>query len=62
MEFDEITTAITFVIVVALGSGLMLASDMMATDTVLTMVVPSMVVFGLVMVGIGVKFGQYRAS
>lgn len=62
MEFDEVTTAIAFVIVIALGAGLMLASDMMATDTVLMMVVPSMVLFGAVMLGIGVKFGEYRAS
>lgn len=62
MEFNELTTGITFVAIIALGVGGMIATDMMQTDDVLMMVAPSMIAFGAIMLGIGVKFGEYRAT
>lgn len=61
MEFDRLATAIAFVVIIAVGTGAMVATPM-DTGTVLMMVLPSMVVFGLVMVGLGVKHGEYRAT
>jgi ABC-type proline/glycine betaine transport system permease subunit len=61
MEFDRLTTAIAFVVVIALGTGVTVATPM-ETGTVLMMVLPSMAVFGLLMVALGVKHGEYRAS
>ncbi|ELY45990.1 DUF7333 family protein [Natronorubrum tibetense] len=62
MEFNEVTTAVAFVAVIAIGVGGMIASDMMVTETILMMVAPSMVVFGAIMLALGVKFGEYRAT
>lgn len=62
MEFDTVTTAITFVVLIALGVAGMIASDMMTTDSILMMVLPSMVIFGVIMLAIGVKHGEYRAK
>ncbi|THE64966.1 hypothetical protein D8Y22_10155 [Salinadaptatus halalkaliphilus] len=62
MDFDLTVTAALFVLINAAGIGGMVASGMMATDTVLMMVAPSMIVFGLVMLGIGLKYGEYRAT
>ncbi|WP_436343865.1 DUF7333 family protein [Natronorubrum sp. FCH18a] len=61
MEFNELTTAVAFIGLIAVGVGGMIASDMMATDTILMMVAPSMIVFGAIMLGIGVQYGEYRA-
>lgn len=61
MEFDTLTTAIVFVVIIAVGVfGTM--QTPMSTDSVLMMVLPSMVVFGLIMLGLGVKYGEYRAT
>lgn len=63
MEFDELTTAIAFILLIAIGTAGMIVPDIgMTTDTVLMMVVPSMVIFGAICLGIGVKFGEYRAT
>ncbi|SEV87555.1 DUF7333 family protein [Natrinema salifodinae] len=62
MEFDLPTTAAAFIAVIAIGVGGLLAAPMMTMDTVLMMVAPSMIVFGLLMLGIGVKYGEYRAT
>lgn len=61
MEFDRLTTAIAFVVLMAVGAGALVATPM-ETNTILMMVLPSMAVFGLVMVLLGVKHGEYRAS
>ena len=65
MEFDELKTAVAFAGVIAIGVAVLLFTPMgeqMGTDTVLTMVAPSMLVFGAVCLGIGVLYGQHRAS
>lgn len=62
MEFDTTTTAVAFVLVVAVATGALLAAPMMQPSTILTMVLPSMVVGGLVFFAIGVKYGEYRAG
>ncbi|MDQ2051921.1 hypothetical protein RBH26_15695 [Natronolimnohabitans sp. A-GB9] len=62
MEFDELTAAVAFIAVIAVGVGGMIASDMMVTDTILMMVAPSMIVFGAIMFAIGLKHGEYRAT
>jgi hypothetical protein len=61
MDFDRVTTAVAFVIVVAIATGVTVATPM-DTSTVLMMVLPSIVVFGLVVLALGVKHGEYRAS
>lgn len=61
MEFDRLTTAVAFVIVIAVAVGVTVATPM-DTGTVLMMVLPSAVVFGLLMLALGVKHGEYRAS
>jgi hypothetical protein len=61
MDFDRVTTAVAFVIVVAVATGVTVATPM-DTSTVLMMVLPSIVVFGLVVLALGVKHGEYRAS
>ncbi len=60
MEFDERVTALGFVLLVVVGTGITMATPM-TTETVLMMVVPSLVVFGIVAVALGVKYGEYRA-
>ena len=65
MELDTVKTAVAFVLVIAIGTGALLAAPAqmgMATDTVLMMVMPSMAIFGLIMLAIGVAHGQYRAT
>lgn len=62
MEFDTIRTAVAFAAVVLLGAGAMVVAPFMRASTVLTMVLPSMVLFGLICLGIGVKYGEYRAG
>lgn len=62
MEFDSTTTAVAFVVLIALGTGALVVAPMMTTQTVLMMVLPSMVVGGLVFLALGVKYGEYRAS
>jgi hypothetical protein len=61
MDFDRVTTAVAFVIVVAIATGVTVATPM-DTSTVMMMVLPSIVVFGLVVLALGVKHGEYRAS
>lgn len=61
MEFDTLTTAVVFVVLIALGVVGTLQTPM-TTDSVLMMVLPAMVVYGLVVLAIGVKHGEYRAG
>lgn len=61
MEFDLSTTAVAFLVLIALGTAGTLATPM-RTGTVLMMVLPPMVIFGLVVLYLGVKHGEYRAS
>ncbi|WP_336345471.1 DUF7333 family protein [Halalkalicoccus ordinarius] len=61
MKFDLPRTAAAFVVVLAIGVGVSMATPM-ATGTVLMMVLPSMVAFGLAMLALGVKHGEYRAT
>ncbi|MFB6267084.1 MAG: hypothetical protein ABEI31_05435 [Halodesulfurarchaeum sp.] len=60
MEFDQLTTAIGFVVLVAIALGGSLLTPM-SQRSVLMMVLPSAVVYGLVMLALGVKHGEYRA-
>jgi hypothetical protein len=62
MEFDLPKTAALFVLIVAVGVGGLAVMPFMATRTVFMMVLPSMLVFGLLCLGLGVKYGEYRAS
>lgn len=63
MEFDQLTTAAAFVIVIGIATiGLVMSPVGMTTETILMMVLPSMIVFGLVMLFVGIKHGEYRAS
>ncbi|MFB6118377.1 hypothetical protein [Halosegnis sp.] len=63
MEFDTTTTVAVFLGLVALGvAGLVAAPLPMTASTILMMVAPSMLVFGALCLGIGVKFGEYRAA
>ncbi|WP_222920330.1 hypothetical protein [Natrinema sp. SYSU A 869] len=62
MEFDLPTTAAAFIAVIAIGVVGLIAAPMMAMDTVLMMVAPSMIAFGLIMLGLGIKYGEYRAA
>lgn len=61
MDFDRTTTAVVFVALVGLGTGVALAMPM-TTSTVLMMVLPSLVAFGLVTLALGVKHGEHRAG
>ncbi|WP_049987762.1 DUF7333 family protein [Halobellus rufus] len=61
MEFDLPTTAGLLVLLVALGTGVLVAAGVMATSTVLMMVTPAMLVFGVICLALGVKHGEYRA-
>jgi len=62
MDFDLTTTAGIFILVIAVGAGGLVAAPFMGLQTVLMMVAPSMVVFGLICLGLGVKYGEYRAD
>lgn len=62
MEFDLPVTAAAFVAIIAVGVGGLIAAPMMTTETILMMVAPSMIAFGLVCLGLGVKYGEHRAS
>jgi hypothetical protein len=62
MEFDLSVTAGTFVALVAIGIGGLVAAPIpMDTSTILMMVLPSTVAFGLICLAIGVKHGEYRS-
>lgn len=60
MEFDLTTTAVAFVVLIALATAGTLATPM-GSDTVLMMVLPSLVVAGAIFLVLGVKHGEYRA-
>ena len=62
MEFDTARTAVLFVALIAVGVGGLVASGVMPTSVVLMMVLPSMLVFGLICLGLGVKYGEHRAT
>ncbi|MFB6308579.1 MAG: hypothetical protein ABEH35_04540 [Haloarculaceae archaeon] len=60
MEFDQVTTAVAFVVLFAiLAVGTFMSP--MSTSTV-GMVLGGLLVFGLVVLALGVKHGEYRAS
>lgn len=61
MDFDRTTTAVAFVALVAVATGISLAMPM-ATSTVFMMVVPSVAAFGLVTLYLGVRHGEHRAG
>ena len=61
MQFDLTTTAVGFVLLVAIGVGVTWMTPM-GGSTVLMMVLPSLVVFGLLALALGVKHGEYRAG
>lgn len=60
MEFDTTTTAIAFVVLLAVLLG-GTASSPMSTSTVM-MVSVGLVVFGVLTLLLGVKHGEYRAK
>lgn len=60
MEFDTRTTAVAFLVLIALGLAVTLATPM-GVRTVLMMVLPAMVLYGLLAVALGVKHGEHRA-
>jgi len=60
MEFDTLTTALTFAALIALGVG-GAAMTPMGLETTLMMVLPSALVFGAIVLVLGVKHGEYRA-
>lgn len=62
MEFDTARTAVLFVALIAVGVGGLAASGVMPTRVVLMMVLPSMLAFGLICLGLGVKYGEHRAT
>lgn len=62
MQLDGSKTFGVFVLLIVVGAGGLLASGVMATSTILMMVLPAMIVFGLVCLGLGVGYGQYRAT
>jgi hypothetical protein len=49
-----------FALLVAVGTGALIAAPMMTPRTVLMMVLPSMVVYGGVCLALGVKHGERR--
>jgi hypothetical protein len=61
MEYDLPTTAVAFLVLIAVGTAGTLATPMQ-TSTVLMMVLPPLVIFGLVVLYLGIKHGEYRAS
>lgn len=61
MEFDTVTTAVAFLVLIAVGVGGASMSPMEAT-TVLMMVLPSALVFGAIVLLLGVKHGEWRAK
>lgn len=60
MEFDKLTTAVVFLVLVAVGVGGASMSPM-SLSTTLMMVLPSALIFGAIVLVIGVKHGEYRA-
>lgn len=62
MEFDRITTGAIFAVLIAVGIGGLVASQLMPIRITLMMVLPSTVVFGLICLAIGVKHGEYRSG
>lgn len=59
MEFDTLTTAIAFLVLLAIIVG-GTAMSPMTTGTV-AMVSVGLVVFGLLSLGLGIKHGEFRA-
>ncbi|MFB6137569.1 MAG: hypothetical protein ABEJ42_04420 [Halobacteriaceae archaeon] len=62
MEYNRTVTVAAYVLLVAIGVGGLLATDMMATSTVLMMVLPSMALYGALNVYIGTRYGEFRAT
>ncbi|WP_415383112.1 hypothetical protein [Halosimplex sp. TS25] len=63
MEFDLPKTAALFTLVVIVGVGALIGAPIpMETSTILMMVAPSMVAFGLICLGLGVLYGEHRAT
>ncbi|WP_138005169.1 DUF7333 family protein [Halalkalirubrum salinum] len=62
MEFNGVTTLVLYAVIIAIGVGGLAGSGVMTTDTVLMMVAPSMAIFGALMVGLGIKYGEHRAT
>lgn len=60
MEFDTVTTAAGFVLLVLIGLGV--SWVMMPPRIVLMMVLPSLVIYGVVALVLGVKHGEHRAT
>jgi hypothetical protein len=60
MEFDQLTTAVVFLVLIAVGVGGASMSPM-SLSTTLMMVLPSALIFGAIVLVIGVKHGEYRA-
>ena len=60
MEFTQTVTAVGFLVLVALGLAVTMATPM-GSQTVLMMVLPALVVYGLLALVLGVKHGEYRA-
>ncbi len=61
MEFDLGKTVLVFTVLVAVGTGALVAAPVMTPSTVLMMVTPSMIVFGAICLALGVKHGEYRS-
>ena len=62
MEFDFPRSVGLLVVVTALGTVALEASDVMPTDIVFTMVLPSMIIFAVVAFALGMKHGEFRTA
>jgi hypothetical protein len=62
MEFDLPRALGLLIVVVAVGVGGLVASNVMPAHIVMMMVLPSMLVFAAISFSIGMKHGEYRAS
>ncbi|WP_227355426.1 DUF7333 family protein [Haladaptatus salinisoli] len=60
MKFDEVTTAVAFLVLLAIVLGGTLTSGM--PQTISMMVSGGLVVFGVLVLALGVKHGEHRAS
>jgi len=60
MDFNLPTTAVLFLVLIAVGVGGASMSPM-GLETVLMMVLPSTIVFGFIVLLLGIKHGEYRA-
>lgn len=61
MEFDTLTTAVAFLVLIAVGVGGASMSPM-SLQTTLMMVLPSALVFGGIVLVLGIKHGEYRTK